>query len=50
MESHRAAELALRNRDASALQAAIIRDISDAASDLGRTLRDYGPAKTAGKA
>lgn len=50
MESHRAAELALRERDASALQAAIIRDISDAASDLGRTLRDYGPARLAGKA
>jgi len=45
MESHHAAERALRVRDAAALQAAIIRDISDAASDLGRTLHSYEPAK-----
>lgn len=45
MESHRAAERALRVRDAGALQAAIIRDISDAASDLRRTLNSYEPAK-----
>ncbi|WP_254252217.1 GntR family transcriptional regulator [Loktanella salsilacus] len=38
MESHRAAEAALQARDADALQAAIMRDISDAASDLGNTL------------
>lgn len=45
MQSHRAAEQALRVRDAAALQAAIIRDISDAASDLGGTLHSYEPAK-----
>lgn len=45
MQSHRAAEQALRVRDAAALQAAIIRDISDAASDLGRTLHSYERAK-----
>lgn len=50
MESHRAAERALRDRDAAALQAAIIRDISDAASDLGRTLRSYEPAGAAARA
>lgn len=38
MHSHHAAVQALRDRDADALQAAIIRDISDAAADLGRTL------------
>ena len=49
MQSHRAAERALRDRDGSALEAAIIRDISDAAADLGKTLRSCVPAKnTAG--
>ncbi len=38
MESHLAAESALHARDTIALQAAIIRDISDAASDLVHTL------------
>jgi len=38
MQSHRAAEAALHARDADALQAAIRRDISDAAADLGRTM------------
>ena len=38
MESHRAAERALRNSDADALRAAIARDISDAAADLGPPL------------
>lgn len=37
MESHHAAMAALHARDGAALKAAIIRDISDAASDLGRT-------------
>lgn len=38
MHSHRVAVQALRDRDADSLQAAIVRDISDAAADLGRTL------------
>ncbi|GHG31450.1 GntR family transcriptional regulator [Paracoccus aerius] len=41
MESHRAAERALRERDGAALEAAIVRDISDAASDLGKTLGSF---------
>lgn len=40
MESHDKAEEALRARDAAALQAAIVKDISDAAMDLGRSLTD----------
>lgn len=50
MESHRAAERAVRDRDAAALQAAIIRDISDAASDLGRTLCSHEPGRDAARA
>jgi DNA-binding GntR family transcriptional regulator len=46
MESHRAAETAVRARDAAALQAAIIRDISDAASDLDKTLTASKDAAT----
>ncbi|MFT6121105.1 MAG: DNA-binding GntR family transcriptional regulator [Yoonia sp.] len=46
MESHCAAETALRARDATALQAAIIRDISDAASDLDKTLTTSKDAAT----
>ncbi|MBU2960237.1 GntR family transcriptional regulator [Citreicella sp. C3M06] len=39
MESHDLAEQALRDRDADALRAAIVKDISDAAIDLGATLK-----------
>ncbi|RJE78614.1 GntR family transcriptional regulator [Paracoccus sp. JM45] len=39
MASHRAAEQALHTGDASALQAAIICDISEAASDLGQSMQ-----------
>jgi DNA-binding GntR family transcriptional regulator len=38
MDSHHAAVQALRDRNAEALQAAIVRDISDAAADLGQAL------------
>lgn len=50
MESHRSAERALRERDPAALQAAIARDISDAASDLRRTLHSYEAARAVVKA
>ncbi|MBM3605678.1 MAG: GntR family transcriptional regulator [Alphaproteobacteria bacterium] len=40
MDSHYAAMEALRKTDAAALQAAIIRDISDAADDLSASLQD----------
>lgn len=41
MESHDKAEQALRDRDAEALRDAILKDISDAAMDLGTTLKNY---------
>lgn len=41
MDSHDLAEQALRDRDAGALRAAIVKDISDAAIDLGATLKSH---------
>lgn len=48
MESHRDALQALQDRDGDALKAAIIRDISDAAADLGQTSlhQERGAAKS----
>lgn len=40
MESHDLAEQALKERDAAVLQAAIVKDITDAAADLSGTLPD----------
>lgn len=41
MDSHRAAQIALQERDATALQHAIVCDITGAASDLRHTLRNW---------
>ena len=41
MEHHDRAEQALRDRDGAALREAIVQDISDAAADLGATLKRY---------
>lgn len=49
MASHDAALAALRDGDASALKAAILRDIDDAAADLGGTLRRWEAGRTAAR-
>lgn len=45
MTSHRAAFKALQDRDPDALQRAIVRDISEAADDLRKTLRNWEEQK-----